>query len=1358
MRGADTVIYGDRPNAVRFAPVETRFVRLAISETSGEQACIDELEVYGGDGTENLAVAKGTKAEASSCIAGYPQHTVEHLNDGAYGNAASWIPAGSEAEWAQIDLGQVLKVDRVVFSRDREGQFADRIPTRLAVLVSADGTAWKTVVEVAGKATTVGRPGAFRGVVGAPPPLPPATAVAGTAPAASGQARRQNEFGLDNLALAATAKPAASSCIEGFAIHRIENLNDGQTGNDHSWITSTVPAWAEIDLGQACWVSHIAVGNDQGGRYQDRTMGAFRVLGATRYAADSADPAWTVLYRHGSRPAVLERLDINVQPLQVRWLRIAIDAAGNDQPRLDELEIFGSAAPIPADKVGPLSEVDRAADPVADDLRYAFLGEEHAWLKVAGHADLSARLVPYNGRVKDYPRHAGDDVVPLAALPAAPTLDGQLDEPCWERASQGVGRVAWPYEFDTGPLLQTTVQAGIVGDQLCLAVATDRLLSAHLAVVSAGDGEGCGAVTLIAGGSLEFRRFRKNGENVELSGAEPVQGTLDRGRRTLEVMLPLAGFAGWEQSGIRVGVGMGGRHTAAEGRSVFFLRAPFAAREVAATERNAFVLRLTAEAQAVPEALTLTWPGAAPLAVTLTNGVATVPVPGNVGVAGPQQDVEISAAGQPAFRLHLFRYDPVGRVFSDLDGLLHRLGQRGVVVADLAARADSLRARQAALPPAAADRDLFFAVRQLKRDTFLRDPDLAALQRLLFVKRQPFLPSHNYSDFLDASWRPGGAVCRLDMPWEQGRLAPEKGVVTPLFDSREGVARDPAATADATRIYFSYRANRDDFFRITVMQADGSAVQTLGEGPYNDVYPCPLPGGDLAFVSTRCRARFLCWRPQAYVLFRMAADGADMRPLSYANLSEWAPALMRDGRLLWTRSEYVDKGADFSHTLWAIRPDGTHPQLVFGNSIIQPNGYANGREVPGTHEVSCTLISHFGDLNGPIALLDLDKGRFTRDAITSITPEVPWPGMWPDSECFRDPVPISRDLILCAHAPREQFALYVIDRYGNRELLHLDRSIGSMCPTVLQPAPAAPHLAALERAPEAEAFGEMTVADVYAGITPPVERGRVAYLRLACEVRSDLVKLPDGRYRDDHEPFMHWYAGPVDKVSGPFGWPSYVAKASLGLVPVAADGSAHFRAPAGKVLYLQALDKDLNELQRMRSVVQLQPGEKRSCIGCHEDRRTAPAVVRKVALQREADTPKPPPWGAVPFAYEKVVQPVWDRHCVSCHGPAHPKKLDLTATLDADRIPASYRTLIQNGLVHYLDYQYNAGGNEKRPPLSFGVLHSRLVKVLEAGHQKVALSADEWQAVKCWIDLNCPLWPDYLRREDRPGPELATGK
>ena len=99
-------------------------------------------------------------------------------------------------------------------------------------------------------------------------------------------------------------------------------------------------------------------------------------------------------------------------------------------------------------------------------------------------------------------------------------------------------------------------------------------------------------------------------------------------------------------------------------------------------------------------------------------------------------------------------------------------------------------------------------------------------------------------------------------------------------------------------------------------------------------------------MSTRCKARFLCWRPQAFVLFRMEADGSQIRPLSYANVSEWSPTVMRDGRLLWMRSEYLDKGANFGHTLWAIRPDGSHPELIFGNNTI--NCYANGREVPGT--------------------------------------------------------------------------------------------------------------------------------------------------------------------------------------------------------------------------------------------------------------------------------------------------------------------------------------------------------------------------------------------------------------------------
>ena len=146
--------------------------------------------------------------------------------------------------------------------------------------------------------------------------------------------------------------------------------------------------------------------------------------------------------------------------------------------------------------------------------------------------------------------------------------------------------------------------------------------------------------------------------------------------------------------------------------------------------------------------------------------------------------------------------------------------------------------------------------------------------------------------------------------------------------------------------------------------------------------------------------------------------------------------------------------------------------------------------------------------------------------------------------------------------------------------------------------------------------------------------------------------------------------------------------------------------------------------------------------------RPAPARPA-LALRREPRRLEPPSWGAVPFAYEKVVQPVWDAHCVRCHDANHERKLDLTGTLGPDRVPASYRTLITQGWVHYFDYTWGREHN-KAEPLTFGTMQSKLWKVLQAGHHDVRLTRDEMHRVKCWTDLNCPLWPDYIQRELRP--------
>ena len=1350
---ADPPIRPDLPYAIEFPPVKAQFLRVVIHQTSGGEPCIDELEIYGPHGKENVALAShGAKASASSCISGYPQHAVAHLNDGQYGNEASWVAGPAGPHWAQIEWPQPVVVDRVVLSRDRQRHYADRVPLRFDILVSLDGRSWQTVRQVAARpAPVVLRPrlGGFAGVVPPPPPPPRFLSVARGTSSGPGelQAAAADETGLANLALQAQAKAAASSLLPGYAIHQVAHLNDGRLGNPRSWISHGEPSWAEIDLGDTYWICHVALGSDSSGQYHDRAATRFTILAAREYAPNSDAPSWVPVYRYEGAP-VHTRTSFRFAPVQARWVRVAIEASNQDQVRIDELEVFGQKDPIPPEKVR--TEATVASQPATESremLEYAFLGEEHAWLKAFGRADLSPRLVPYNGRVKEYPRHVGDDRLPLAGLSSVPVLDARLDDPAWQEASRGVTRVADPYDFAQGPLVSSAVWAGIQGDHLYLGIRTDRLLSAHVAVVSLTDGQSCGVLTCTEGG-LRFNTF---GEGAKQVDSRPVEGACDPAGRTFELRLPLAWFPGWQQAGLRIGLGMGGRHTAPEGRAVYFACSSLSAAEVGECQSGQFRVRFRAADRAVRVHVAPPEPG---VSWELGPGQSReLRVAAEAGPIGPQATVRFEEAGGESYVLHLFRYDPLGRTLALARDLAQRLGERGIDVSAERAELEALARRHAALLGAPADlpaeREAFFQARRLKRRLLFRDPELAPLESILFVKRHAYEPSHNYSVMLDAPWRPGGGIYRLEIPRQQGRLQPEKARLVELFRSGSGIARDPTATFEADCIYFAYRKSQDDYFRIMRMHPDGSQLEQLTRGPFHDYWPCPLPDGGLAFISTRCKARYLCWRPQAAVLFRMNADGTGIRPLSFANLSEWAPSVTRDGRIIWTRSEYIDKGADFSHTLWTIRPDGTMPELVFGNTIIQPNGYANGREVPGTSEICCTLISHFGDLNGPIALVDIHQGRFNPKAIRSLTPEVPWPGMWPESECFRDPVPIARDYVLCSHAPRRQFGLYVIDRYGNREVLYQDLAIGAMCPTPLRRVPRPPVLRQ-EDPPAETPWGHFVLADVYRGIEPTVPRGSIKFLRVVEEVRSHLEQLPNGEYRKDHEPFMRFYASPVDVVSGPYGWPSYVAKAPWGLVPVEEDGSASFLAPAGKTLYFQALDENLNEVQRMRSVVQVQPGEQRSCIGCHEDRRHAPPARPLVALRRPPQTPEPPPWGTGPLDYQRVVQPVWDAQCVRCHAAGDKHGIDLSGTLDADRIPASYKTLIRQGWVHVLDCGWNSGGNEKRQPYTFGTFQSRLWKVLDAGHYDVRLTRDQMHAVKCWIDLNGPLWPDYRDRLTRP--------
>ena len=131
-----------RMNEEILVPVEAKYVRLTILATSQSEPCLDELEVWSGG--KNVALAStGTKATASSSLPGYEIHKLAHVNDGKVGNSHSWIANESGRGWVQLELAQPARLERIVWGRDREGQFSDRLATHYRIEVARDPGKWQ---------------------------------------------------------------------------------------------------------------------------------------------------------------------------------------------------------------------------------------------------------------------------------------------------------------------------------------------------------------------------------------------------------------------------------------------------------------------------------------------------------------------------------------------------------------------------------------------------------------------------------------------------------------------------------------------------------------------------------------------------------------------------------------------------------------------------------------------------------------------------------------------------------------------------------------------------------------------------------------------------------------------------------------------------------------------------------------------------------------------------------------------------------------------------------------------------------------------------------------------------------------
>jgi hypothetical protein len=569
---------------------------------------------------------------------------------------------------------------------------------------------------------------------------------------------------------------------------------------------------------------------------------------------------------------------------------------------------------------------------------------------------------------------------------------------------------------------------------------------------------------------------------------------------------------------------------------------------------------------------------------------------------------------------------------------------------------------------------------------------------------------------------------------------------------------------DGKTIYFAFAeraAEKPDYyspertsFHIFAMDADGGNLRQLTRGDDDDFDPWPLPDGGVAFMSTRRGGFGRChnpWEPlPAYTLHRMDASGENIRRLSVHETNEWHPSVLNDGRIVYSRWDYVDRSAANFHGLWTSNPDGTNPSILFGNYTMRINACFQPRAIPGSNKVAFIAGAHHADVGGSLVLvdpaqvrLDPETGEDRFDALDVLTPEVCFPEApgWPSSY-FHSPWPLSEESFLVAFSlaplpgmgPKvkedTETGLYYFDRFGNLELLYREQGISCMYPTLLVPRQKPPFVSsALD--PVLSEEGEFVLADVRRSLLPlPAERP-IRKLRI-------FQVLPKTETHVANQPRIG-YANAES------------ARMLLGTVTVEADGSAYFRAPAGKPLYFQAVDDSDRAVQTMRSVTYLKRGERRSCVGCHEPTGTAPAGRELLALRRPPSEVTLGPEGTRPFSFPRLVQPVINRHCVRCHDGTQAdggSSLALTGETVGD-FTKSYQSL--RPYVRWYEWGGKSISQIATFPGHSGADESPLTEILnDSTHApEVRLSREDRRRIYIWLDGNAPFYGTYGGDERR---------
>jgi hypothetical protein len=549
----------------------------------------------------------------------------------------------------------------------------------------------------------------------------------------------------------------------------------------------------------------------------------------------------------------------------------------------------------------------------------------------------------------------------------------------------------------------------------------------------------------------------------------------------------------------------------------------------------------------------------------------------------------------------------------------------------------------------------------------------------------------------------GGMLCKMNI---------RTGEVKVLLKDLAGVIRDPCPSYDAEKILFSYRPGGDKNYHLYEIDADGENLRQLTDADFDDIEPIYLPNGQIVFASTRSGRGVPCWRTCVGTLHRCDSDGSNIRMLSNGIEWEGSPRMLPDGRVIYWRWEYINRSATKYHHLWTFNPDGTASMAYYGN---HHPGFAMTDAMPiaGTNKVVAIFGADHGrnEREGLLTIVDPANGPDDKEMARILAVGGPTDSSREPFQEWRDPYPFSEDCFLACvedtlyvvNGGGQFEALYKVPDWWGEQMQAVENKL-PYGPFVHEPRPLKPR----RREPVIPDRVDYT-RDTGVLVLQDVGMGR----NMASGARERIAEL----LLIEALPMPLSYSNNKDTTGADFD-----IRRIIGTIPVEADGSAHVEVPAMRNLVFVALDEAGNEVNRMKSFVNVLPGETTGCVGCHEHRTQAPHKMPALTLRALAQRPSvPEPLEVLPprgiYHYGRDIQPILDKHCAKCHNST---KWAGGLALDSKSIGVGHH--IGRTLLHrrYRDR-----------------LGQVLLRHGDGSHYKARMSDTERQLIRNWSYVQC---------------------